>query len=62
MVDLGKLMSIAETAKKTPFSEPQIRFYTNEGRMQPTRIGGNIYVHEDALNDFLKQQHSPTAK
>jgi excisionase family DNA binding protein len=57
MVDLNKLLSVSQAAKRCPLSEPQIRVRINDGRLPAVRIAGGVYVHEDALDEFLKQPH-----
>jgi hypothetical protein len=55
MVDLDKLMTVSQCAKKTPLSEPQIRARINSGRLKSVNLAGGIFVHEDALRAFLAQ-------
>lgn len=55
MVDLDKLLSVAQAAKKCAYSEPQLRSRINDGRLQATRLAGAVYIHEDDLAAFLKR-------
>ena len=57
MVDLSKLLSIAQAAKLTPLSEAQIRERIKHGRLKSTRLAGAIYVHVDDFDAFLKRYH-----
>ncbi len=56
MVDLNKLLSVSQASKRTPLSEPQIRARINTGQLPAIRLAGGIYIHEDALAEFLKNQ------
>ena len=58
MIDLSKLLTIAQAAKSTPYSEPQIRDRIKDGRLKATRVAGAIYVHVDDLGEFLKNHTS----
>jgi hypothetical protein len=52
MVDLSKLLTVAQCAKRTPFSEPQIRARINSGQLRAIRLAGGVFVHEDVLAEF----------
>ena len=56
MVDLNKLLSVAQAAKRCPYSEPQIRARINNGQLPAIRLAGAVYVHEDVLDEFLKNR------
>ena len=51
-IDPTTLRSIAQAAKSTPYSEPQIR-----DRIKDGRLNGAIYVHVDDLDEYLKHYH-----
>jgi hypothetical protein len=57
MIDLSKLLTIAQAAKSTPYSEPQIRDRIKDGRLKAIRVAGAIYVHVDDLGEFMKHYH-----
>jgi excisionase family DNA binding protein len=52
-VDLNKLMTISEAAKRVPYSESQLRAWINNGRITATRLGNHIFIHEDDFATFL---------
>jgi excisionase family DNA binding protein len=48
-IDTSQLLTIAQAAKRTPYSEPAIRSRIDRGELQATRIGGRVFVTEAAL-------------
>jgi excisionase family DNA binding protein len=55
--DLSKLLTIAQAAKSTPYSEPQIRDRIKDGRLKAIRVAGAIYVHLDDLDQLMNRHH-----
>ena len=53
------LLTIAEAAKLSPYSEPQIRDRIRDGRLDAVRIGRNIFLRSDVVDRFLSD---PVAK
>jgi hypothetical protein len=63
MVDLKKLLTVAEAAKfSSDLSEAQIRNRLNDGRIRATIVGASRYVHEDDLIEYLQASEARTAR
>jgi len=60
-VDLSELLTVAQAARRTPFSEPAIRNRIARGEIPCVRLGGNIYVAESALEAALGELYQPAS-
>jgi hypothetical protein len=54
VVDLSKLLTVAECGKRCAYSEPQLRARIDDGRLKATRIAQAVYIHEDDFAEFPK--------
>ncbi len=52
------LLTIAEAAKLCEFSEPQIRARIKDGRLEPIRIGPNLFLDARAFEAYLTRLHA----
>jgi excisionase family DNA binding protein len=57
-IDPEMLLTVAEAAKATTLTEPQIRSRIRDGRLPSLRIGGSIFVEWGELMKFVKPADS----
>ena len=60
-VNLNELLTIAQAAKRLPYSEPTLRNMIAGGRVQAVRIGGHVFVAESELQAKLGDRYQPVA-
>ncbi len=53
MVNLDKLLTIAQAAKRTPLSEPALRGRIEKGEIKAVKIGGHVFVTGEELRAKL---------
>ena len=53
--DLSKLMTVAAAQRRAKLSEPTLRARLRDGSAKETRLAGSVFVHEDALEAYLRQ-------
>lgn len=56
-VDVNDLLSVAEAAKRSPYSEPALRNRITRGEIPHYRIARNIYIRETDLRAVLGDQY-----
>jgi excisionase family DNA binding protein len=49
----SRLLTVAEAAKLSPLSEPQVRDRIRDGRLACIRLGRHIYVDADVLEQHI---------
>lgn len=37
-------LTVAEIARRTPYTEPQIRAMLRRGELEPVRVGGRLFI------------------
>ncbi len=60
VVDPSQLLTVAEAARRTPFSEPALRAKILRGEIQCVRLGGHIFVAETELRAKLGDLYQPS--
>ncbi len=57
LADLNSLLTVAQAARRTEYiSEAALRHHIAGGELAVVRLGKNIFIPIDALEDFLKRQ------
>ena len=58
-IELSQLLTVAQVAKRTPFSEPVIRSKIDRGEIKCVRIGGHVFVTEPDIRAALGDLYQP---
>src|SRR5581483_1645103 len=56
MLVSGKLISLSQAAKKTPYSAEYLNLLSRKGRLSAIKLNRDWFTTEEAISDYLEKQ------